>query len=739
MRLTIKILLLLFVLVLVSSRVVIAQENLPVLAFYYAWFDENTWSSSQSVDTPAQPYTSADPATIERHVTQAKGAGINALVQSWYGPQEENNQTETNFRMLLDQSLAQGLQAAVSFETSSPFFGGDSSAITSALSTLLASHGQHPAYLHYQGKPVVFFWRQQQLPVETWQSIRNEVDPNHSAYWIAEGVDIDYQDVFDGQYLYSVAWADSPAAQLAKWGDRVRAYEAANGVDRLWIATSMPGYDDTQLPRDDAFSVPRRNGDYYRETWQGALASQPDMMIITSFNEWPEGTAIEPGVDYGNFYLDLTRELASSLNGNSPVAPQADVAALQAAQETPPDSEEGAQENPPDEGNAGEEGQDTPPETEGDAQEAPAETEEAQAPPIDGPYFTVEAVTNVRGGPGTGFDSVGRLPADSAVRVVGRLENSSWWQIDFEGAPNRKGWVSASVVEFFGDSSSVPVVEAPTAPNSAVVETTKAVVTVPTGGVNVRSGPGLNFETLGKLAEGTDYAVAAKDSSGEWWQIEYAAGEDGLAWVAVSVVDFNGNEAGVSIVTGPSAPTATPEPVVVGSIEATDAINVRNAPSVDGDILGGLYLGESADVLSVSEDGQWWQIEFGAPEEEAWVASEFVRFTGDKNNVPIFGLGTATPTPGPTDTPAANSTPTPLVIADGKPTVAPSATSVYDATSAAMLAERGTPDPSLSEESASPRTSSFSWASIPWGILSILVIGGFLWYQFIYRRGKRKR
>ena len=123
MRLTIKILLLLFVLVLVSSRVVIAQENLPVLAFYYAWFDENTWSSGQSVDTPAQPYTSADPATIERHVTQAKGAGINALVQSWYGPQEENNQTESNFRMLLDQSLAQGLQAAVSFETSSPFFG----------------------------------------------------------------------------------------------------------------------------------------------------------------------------------------------------------------------------------------------------------------------------------------------------------------------------------------------------------------------------------------------------------------------------------------------------------------------------------------------------------------------------------------------------------------------------------------------------------------------------------------
>jgi hypothetical protein len=50
-----------------------AQSGPPVLAFYYAWFDQNTWSSGQSVDLPAVPYTSSDPATIARHVAEARG------------------------------------------------------------------------------------------------------------------------------------------------------------------------------------------------------------------------------------------------------------------------------------------------------------------------------------------------------------------------------------------------------------------------------------------------------------------------------------------------------------------------------------------------------------------------------------------------------------------------------------------------------------------------------------------
>jgi hypothetical protein len=62
------ILLLLFMSIFVGSGIAAAQERPPVLAFYYAWFDENTWGSGQPADIPSQPYRSADPAAIDRRV-----------------------------------------------------------------------------------------------------------------------------------------------------------------------------------------------------------------------------------------------------------------------------------------------------------------------------------------------------------------------------------------------------------------------------------------------------------------------------------------------------------------------------------------------------------------------------------------------------------------------------------------------------------------------------------------------
>ncbi len=710
--------------------VVSAQEAPLVLAFYYAWFDQNTWSSDQVADSPVEPYNSADRATIERHVFQAQSAGIDALVQSWYGPQEVNNQTETNFRILLDVATAKGFKAAVDVETTGPFFG-DAGAVTGALTTLLATHAQHPAYLRYQDKPVIFFWQQQRFSVEEWAAIRNQVDPEHSTYWIAEGVDIAYQAVFDGHHLYNIAWAASPADQMAKWSDRVRAYAAENQVNRLWVATAMPGYDDTRLPRDDTSVVSRRNGDYYRETWRGALASQPNMIIVTSFNEWLEGTQIEPSITYGNLYLDTTRELVTALRGRPPAAP----AAVEVA-----------------------------------AQELPSEESQAQETPPDGPYIKIEDLTNVRNGPATTFTRLGTLAAGSTVPVTGRPESGGWWQIDFEGGQEGKGWVSAEVVEFVGEPSEVPLVETPslettteTATDTPAEESlepstqpaTQAegdvpLVKIPAGGVNVRSGPDLNFDLLGRLDENSSARVVAKNETGDWWQIEYRAGENGLAWVADVVVDFFGDSNTVPIatnITGEAEPvpaeTPTPapvEPIIAGSIEAIDPVNVRAEPSLEGLLVGGLYPGEIADVFAISQDGDWWQIDFpDAPDETGWVAAEFVRFQGDKAGVPIFGLGTPTPTPGPTDTP----TPTPLPPSptpiQWPATYAPTATSVYQATSVAFLANRGTPDPTVTKLN-SEQQSSFQWSSIPWGIFSILIVLAFFWYQFSRRwRGRSRR
>ena len=95
-----------------------------VLAFYYTWFDENSWNPGRLPDLPSQTYVSRDRGVMGRHIDQAKGAGIDAFVVSWYGPRVDNNQTETNFRAMLDEAAARGFRLALDVEVTSPFFGG---------------------------------------------------------------------------------------------------------------------------------------------------------------------------------------------------------------------------------------------------------------------------------------------------------------------------------------------------------------------------------------------------------------------------------------------------------------------------------------------------------------------------------------------------------------------------------------------------------------------------------------
>ncbi|HEY89200.1 MAG TPA: hypothetical protein G4N98_05635 [Thermoflexia bacterium] len=292
-----------------------AEGERFVVAFYYAWFDWSTWGMALP-DQPAQPYLSADPATIERHVIQAQQAGLDALVLDWYGPQVENNQTETNMRILLDKAAAHGLKAALTVDIAGPFINNQSD-LVAALTTLRDTHATHPGYLRVDGRPVVFFWRQNQYSVESWLALRQQIDPQHTMLWIAEGLEPAYLQVFEGLYLYSVAWSNEPDSVLLRWGNEVRQWSATQGTSRYWVATTMPGYDDYVTGRADAFVQPRDEGNYYRTCWRGARESGADMVVITSFNEWLEGTYIEPSQAYGDTYLNLTAQLANEYRQQS--------------------------------------------------------------------------------------------------------------------------------------------------------------------------------------------------------------------------------------------------------------------------------------------------------------------------------------------------------------------------------------------------------------------------------------
>jgi hypothetical protein len=80
--------------------------------------------------------------------------------------------------------------------------------------------------------------------------------------------------------------------------------------DKLWVPPVSPGCDDTHV-RAATCVQNRADGSYYQATWDGAMASSPSWAVIVStFNEWAESTQIEPSVQYGDQYLQITRQNA---------------------------------------------------------------------------------------------------------------------------------------------------------------------------------------------------------------------------------------------------------------------------------------------------------------------------------------------------------------------------------------------------------------------------------------------
>jgi hypothetical protein len=72
------------------------------------------------------------------------------------------------------------------------------------------------------------------------------------------------------------------------------------------IVPITPGYSDTHLGRPEAMEHPRNNGQTYHEQWQQALALRPEFIIVYSWNEHFERTAIEPTVVWGEQYVQWT-------------------------------------------------------------------------------------------------------------------------------------------------------------------------------------------------------------------------------------------------------------------------------------------------------------------------------------------------------------------------------------------------------------------------------------------------
>ncbi len=292
----------------------------PVLAQYYAWYDTDTWGPSSTADSPRVPYNSDDSSVIGRQVRDARNAGIDALALSWLGPNDRR--TDGNLQKLLASGAQQGLWATVTFETDKPQFGSQSD-VVAGLRYLQQKYASQPNWLKYQGKPVFLFWQPSQVArsggqsaLAAWASIRIQVYPNPKAVWIMEGLDYNLLEVFDGMFGYSLAWSTNVNYTLSSWAQRVHAKADQLGQSKIFMATVMPGYDDTRVrPAPEGFARDREAGGYLAATWDAAINAGADWVNLTSFNEWIEGSQIEPSASYGDQYVNINREWSDRFKG----------------------------------------------------------------------------------------------------------------------------------------------------------------------------------------------------------------------------------------------------------------------------------------------------------------------------------------------------------------------------------------------------------------------------------------
>jgi uncharacterized protein YraI len=240
----------------------------------------------------------------------------------------------------------------------------------------------------------------------------------------------------------------------------------------------------------------------------------------------------------------------------------------------------------------------------------PSEIPSALPQPTVAPLEGVTSTQlNVRVRPSTASEVIGIIAANSMVHITGRDVGENWWQIIYDAGEGGKGWVTAQYVET-GDSSKVPViggnVSNPQSGNTAVVIQQ----------LNIRSGPGTSFNSLGILNEDDVVNLTGKNNNGTWFRFDFPAGPDGMGWVNSGFVKTDDStslpivsDTGEVIGTGtpvntplPPTPTLVPAPLDFDSADAP----IKTVILEDAGTHTVLYNGDVSAPAGDRED--WFQI-----------------------------------------------------------------------------------------------------------------------------------
>ena len=287
-----------------------ARSSVRVSAFYYPWYGTSAEDGayqhwSQLDHTPPNDiassyyparglYSSSDRLVVGAQMDEIRAAGIDEVAVSWWG---RGSPEDGRLAEVAAAARADGLSVAAHLE---PYAG---RTVESTIADV--------AYLRSYGIDTFYLYRPFDLPVSDWAAAATELHALGATIFGQTGlVGAAAAAGFDGIYTYDI---------VTFGGNTFGRLCAQARAEHLLCAPSVgPGYDARRGSHDPRVK-PRRNGRTYDSMWRMAIASGADRVTITSFNEWHEGTQIEPAAPAGRHgaYRYLSYNGAWGLHGPS--------------------------------------------------------------------------------------------------------------------------------------------------------------------------------------------------------------------------------------------------------------------------------------------------------------------------------------------------------------------------------------------------------------------------------------
>lgn len=317
-----------------AGRAQIHWTKVPkqILAFYYGWYGnpdvskrwvhwKNVDAAGKHIDESAHfpalgAYDSHDPKIVDTHCRQAKEVGLTGFIVSWW---RQGDFHDEGMPLMLDAAEKHGLKITVYYESVPPRGHPSPEGAVDDLVYITRKYAAHPAWLKVNGKPVIFVYARavNDLKLNGWEKAMNDFTAKYpgGAVFIGDRISADAARIFDGIHTYNPTGLSKGKSleEIRNWSATTFAeWIKTAGPDRISCVTIIPGYDDSCQPsrKPPRPITERYQGETYRAMWQAAIAANPDWLLVTSWNEWHEGSEIEPSVELGNTELITTRQFA---------------------------------------------------------------------------------------------------------------------------------------------------------------------------------------------------------------------------------------------------------------------------------------------------------------------------------------------------------------------------------------------------------------------------------------------